>query len=189
MISEDLMLQMMSYTDPKKVWDGLKTRYLGVDPVRMARFATLKRELESLRMKDGETVDDFVTKLSGLASKARSLGYEIEEGDLVKRLLDSMPKSFLQIVASTEQCFELDSMLFNEAVGKLKACEERIRGTKKVEDTQSGLLLASEEKSHVCKHCGNGRSNRDDFGHDRGRGQGSGRSRDGNERVRDKKLR
>nr|KAJ0204496.1 hypothetical protein LSAT_V11C500274520 [Lactuca sativa] len=137
-------------------------------------------------MKEGETVDDFVTKLSGLASKARSLGYELEEGDLIKRLLDLMPKSFLQIVASIEQCFELDSMLFNEAVGRLKAYDERIRGTEKVEDTQGGLLLASEEKSHVCKHCGNGRSNRGDFGRDRGRGRGSGRSRDGNERVRDK---
>ncbi|KAL7592282.1 uncharacterized protein LOC111880755 [Lactuca sativa] len=172
-IHEDMVLQMASYTDPKQVWDELKTRYLGVDRVRTARLATLKRELESLRMKEDETFDDdFVTKLSGLASKVRSLGYELEEGDLVKRLLDLMPKSFLQIVASIDQCFELDSMLFNEAVGRLKAYEERIRGTEKVEDTQGGLLLASDEKSHVCKHCGNGRSNRDDFGHGRGRGRG-----------------
>nr|GEZ95755.1 zinc finger, CCHC-type [Tanacetum cinerariifolium] len=87
-IPEDMVLQMASYTDPKKVWDGQKTRFLGVDRVRSARLATLKRELKSLRMKDGETVDDFVTKLTGLASKARSLGYELEEVDLVKRLLD-----------------------------------------------------------------------------------------------------
>ena len=68
--------------------------------MRMARLATLKRELEGLRMKEGEMVDDFATKLTGLASKARSLGYELEEVELVKTLLDSMPKSFLQIVAS-----------------------------------------------------------------------------------------
>nr|KAJ0201586.1 hypothetical protein LSAT_V11C600301050 [Lactuca sativa] len=126
-ILKDMVLQMASYTEPKKMWDGLKTR-----------------------------------------------------------LLDSMPKSFLQIVASIEQCFGLDSMLFDEAVGRLKAYEERIRGTEKVEDIQGGLLLASEKISHVCKHCGNGRSNRDDFGRDRGRGRGFGRSRDANERVRDK---
>ncbi|GKG60467.1 hypothetical protein Tco_0612068, partial [Tanacetum coccineum] len=75
-------------------------RYLGVDRVRTASLATLKRELESLHIKEGETVDKFATKLSGLASKERGM---------VKRLLDSMPKSFLQIVASIEQCFELDS--------------------------------------------------------------------------------
>ncbi|GKB68240.1 zinc finger, CCHC-type containing protein [Tanacetum coccineum] len=118
--------------------------------------------------------------------KARSLGYELEEVDLVKRLLDSMPKSFLQIVASIEQCFELDSMLFDEAVGRLKAYEERIKGAEKMEDTQGGLLLVSEGKSHGCKRCGNGGSNREGFGRDRGRGRGSWKSRDGNERVRDK---
>jgi hypothetical protein len=186
-IPEEMVLQMASYTDPKQVWDGLKTRYLGVDRVRTARVATLKRELEGLRMKEDETIDNFVTKLSGLASKARSLGYEIEEGDLVKKLLDSMPKSFLQIVASIEQCFELDSMLFDEAVGRLKAYEERIKGTEKTEDVQGSLLLGSGENSNVCKHCGNGGSNRDGFGRGRGRGRGSGKGRDGNERFqRDK---
>nr|GEX05535.1 putative zinc finger, CCHC-type [Tanacetum cinerariifolium] len=182
-IPEDMVLQMASYTDPKQVWDGLKTRFLGVERVRTARLTTLKRELESLRMKEGESVDDFASKLSGLASKARSLGYELEEVDSVKRLLDSMPKSFLQIVASIEQCFELDSMLFDEAVGRLKAYEERIKGVEKMEDTQGGLLLASDGKSHGCKHCGGGSSNRDDFGRGRGRGRGSVRDRDGTYRT------
>ncbi|KAJ9542164.1 hypothetical protein OSB04_028670 [Centaurea solstitialis] len=183
-IPEEMVLQMATYTDPKHVWDGLKTRYLGVDRVRTARLATLKRELEGLRMKEGESVDDFATKLSGLASKARSLGYELEEVDLVKRLLDSMPKSFLQIVVSIEQCFDLDAMLFDEAVGRLKVYEERLKGT---EDVQGSLLLVSDEKAHGCKHCGNGGSNRDGFGRGRGRGRGSGKSRDVNERFqRDK---
>ncbi|GJS38818.1 hypothetical protein Tco_0563861 [Tanacetum coccineum] len=116
----------------------------GHDRVRTARLATLKRELKSLRMKEGETVDEFATKLSGLAPKARGLGYELEE-----------------------QCFELDSMLFDEAVGRLKAYEERIKGAGKMEDTQGGLLLASDGKSHGCKHCGGGSSNLDDFGRGR----------------------
>nr|GEY55815.1 zinc finger, CCHC-type [Tanacetum cinerariifolium] len=68
----------------------------------------------------------------------------------VKRLFDSMPKSLLQIVASIKQCFVLDSMLFDEAVGRLKAYVERIKGAEKMEDTQGGLLLASDRKSHGC---------------------------------------
>ena len=58
---------------------------------------------------------------------------------------DLMPNSFLQIVASIELCFKFDLMLFDEAVCRLKAYEEHIRGTVKVEDTQGGLL-ASEKK-------------------------------------------
>ncbi|KAL4583261.1 hypothetical protein LXL04_007829 [Taraxacum kok-saghyz] len=185
-IPEEMVLQMSDYTDPKRVWEGFKTRYLVVDRVRTARLATLKRELESLRMNEGETVDNFSAKLSGLASKAPSLGHELEEVDLVKRLLDSMPKSFLQIVASIEQCFELDTMLFDEAFGRLKAYEERIKGSEKMEDIHGGLYLSREEKSDGCMHCGSGGSHRDGFGRGRGRGRGSGRSQDGKKRVRDK---
>ncbi|KAJ9557482.1 hypothetical protein OSB04_012096 [Centaurea solstitialis] len=73
---------------------------MAMDWVRTTRLATLKSELEGLLMKEGKTVDDFATKLTGLASKARSLGYELEEVNFVKRLLDLMPKSFLQIVVN-----------------------------------------------------------------------------------------
>nr|GFA44103.1 putative zinc finger, CCHC-type [Tanacetum cinerariifolium] len=133
-IPENMVLQMASYTDPKQMWDGLKTYFLGVDWVRTAQLATLNRELESLH--------------------------------LVKRLVDSMPKSFLWIVDSIEQCFKLDSMLFDKAVGRLKVYEEHIKGSKKMEDTQGGLLLASDRKSHGCKR------------RDRGRGRESKKSRD-----------
>ncbi|PWA75777.1 zinc finger, CCHC-type [Artemisia annua] len=91
---------------------------------------------------------------------ARSLGYELEEVDLVKRLLDAMPKSFLKIVASIEQCFELDTMLFDEAVGRLMAYEERLKshvskGMEKVADEEEaveGILIEvveTEEKDLV----------------------------------------
>ncbi|KAJ0864903.1 putative RNA-directed DNA polymerase [Helianthus annuus] len=169
-IPEEMVLQMASYTDPKQVWDGLKTRYLGVDRVRAARLATLRRELEKSRMKDGETVDEFVTKLTGLASKVRSLGYELEEGELVKRLLDSMPKPFHQIVASIEQCFDLDSMLFDDAVGRLKAYEERLKSHDEKDEEQGQLLLTNSEQD------GRGRGRGRGYGRgERGRGRGTGR--------------
>jgi hypothetical protein len=43
-------------------------------------------------MKEGESVDVFAGKLSGLVSKAKSLGTTIEEETLVRKLLDSDAK-------------------------------------------------------------------------------------------------
>nr|GEX30211.1 putative zinc finger, CCHC-type [Tanacetum cinerariifolium] len=146
---------MASYTDPKQVWHGLKTRFLGVDRVRTARLATLRKELETMRMKEGEAVDDFLAKLNGIASRVRSLGYELEEVDLVKRLLNSMPKPFFQIVASIEQCFDLDSMsltkrledsrpdnegFVEEAMVEVKEVEEEVR-VEVVIKAGSGVLI------------------------------------------------
>ncbi|GJW91354.1 putative zinc finger, CCHC-type containing protein [Tanacetum coccineum] len=178
-IPEDMVLQMASYTDPKQVWDGLKTRFLGVDRVRTSRLATLRKELENMRMKEGEAVDDFVAKLNGIASKVRSLGYELEEVDLVKRLPNSMPKPFFQIVASIEQCFDLDSMFFDEAVGRLKAFEERLKGLGEKEEEQGQVLMAEHkygESSGQGRGHGRsyGRGERGRGSQDRGRGGGYG---------------
>ena len=54
-----MVLKMASDIDPKQVWDGLKTWYLGVDSVRTTPRATLKNELEGFLMKKGETVNDL----------------------------------------------------------------------------------------------------------------------------------
>ncbi|GJU59958.1 ribonuclease H-like domain-containing protein [Tanacetum coccineum] len=152
------VVKVKSIMDAYGLWGTVEPRTLGEEPhVKKSKQAlaflfqaipedmvdanahtttpTQSKELESLRMKEGEFVDDFASKLTGLASKARSL----------------------------------------HAVGRLKAYEERIKGAEKMEDTQGGLLLVSEGKSHGYKHCSNGGSNRDGFGRDRGRGRGSGK--------------
>nr|GEW14433.1 zinc finger, CCHC-type [Tanacetum cinerariifolium] len=125
-----------------------------------------------MRMKEGEAVDDFVAKLNGIASKVRSLGYEREEVDLVKRLLNSMPKSFFQIVASIEQCFDLDSMFFDEAVGRLKAFEERLKGLGEKEEEQGQVLMAEHKYG---ESSGQGRGRGRSYGRgEKGRGRGTG---------------
>ncbi|GKA16242.1 hypothetical protein Tco_0695989 [Tanacetum coccineum] len=139
--------------------------------VETARLETLRKELETMRMKEGEAVDDFVAKLNGIASKVRSLGYELEEVDLVKRLLNSMPKPFFKIVASIEQCFDLDSMFFDEAVGRLKAFEERLKGLGEKEEEQGQVLMAEHK-----------------YGESSGQGRGRGRSYGRGERGRRRGL-
>ncbi|XP_076945954.1 uncharacterized protein LOC143617207 [Bidens hawaiensis] len=189
---EVVLLQVAKNKTAKEVWDSLKNRYLGADRVQQARVATLKREIDSLRMKEGETVDEFTGKLSELVSKLNSLGTIMEEGVLVRKLLDSMPDNYLQLVASIEQCLNLDTMPFDEAIGRMKAYEERIRRKNTTGDTQSKLFLTQLEPkgkqksvSHDSYREGHGRgqgwSGSDSRGRGRGRGRGFGRGRGGRE--------
>ncbi|XP_076951816.1 uncharacterized protein LOC143625352 [Bidens hawaiensis] len=78
-------------------------------------------------MKETDTIEEFVGKLAGFVSRYTSLGSNLEDEVLVRKLLDSVPKKYLQIVASIEQYSDLDTMPFEEAISRLKACEERIR--------------------------------------------------------------
>ena len=92
-IPEALILQVGEQDSPKGIWDAIKTRYLGADRVKEARLQTLMSEFERIKMKDSDTLDSFAGKLSELASKSASLGQTIEESKLVKKFLNSLPRS------------------------------------------------------------------------------------------------
>nr|GEZ61268.1 zinc finger, CCHC-type [Tanacetum cinerariifolium] len=104
---------------PGEVWDSIKVKHLGADLVQKARLQTLRSELETLRMKPNETVSEFGGKLSSIMVKFKGLGETLQDKVLVRKLLNSVPKKFLPIVATIEQYQDLDEMSFEEAVGRL----------------------------------------------------------------------
>lgn len=55
------------------------------------------------------------------------MGETIEESYVVKKLLRAVPSRFLQITSAMEQFGKLNEMSIEEAVGSLKAHEERTR--------------------------------------------------------------
>ena len=124
-IPEALILQVGDLDTAKGVWDAIKARNLGAERVREARLQTLMAEFDRLMMKDGNTIDTFVGKLSEISSKSTALGEVIEESKIVKKFLKSLPrKKYIQIVASIEQLLDLNTTSFEDIVGRLKAYEE-----------------------------------------------------------------
>lgn len=181
-LPEDILHQVARNRSAKDIWEALRVRFLGADRVQKARLASLRREFEQLRMNETDTIEDFAGKLGGFVSRFTSLGSSLEDEVLVRKLLHSVPKKYLQIVASIEQYSDLDTMLFEEAIGRLKTYEERIRDQDEMHDNgQSKLLFtktngqeSSKNEEDVCECCGQAKSeNR------RGRGRSVGRGRGG----------
>ncbi|GKB39942.1 zinc finger, CCHC-type containing protein [Tanacetum coccineum] len=114
--------------------------------VQQARLHSLKSEFKMLHMKEDETIDTFTGKLTTLVNKAASLGHTIEDSVVVRKLLNAVPDKFLQIVASIEQYSDLDEMSVDEAIGRLKTFEERIKSKKKIPgDSQESLMFTRHE--------------------------------------------
>lgn len=127
-IPEALVLQIGDSDTAKKVWEAIKGRYLGAERVREARLCTLSEEFDKLKMKETESIDDFVGKLTAMTSKSVALGETIDEPKMVKKFLKSLPrKKYIQIIASIEQMLDLKKEKFEDMVGHLKAYEERIK--------------------------------------------------------------
>lgn len=87
---------MAKHKDAKDVWEALRVQYLGSKRVQKSRL---------------QTIDDFSDKLSGIATKFKCLRSILEdEIILIRKMLNSVSKTFLQIVASIEQYSEIENM-------------------------------------------------------------------------------
>ena len=132
-IPKSMILQVGEFDTAKKVWDAIKTRYVGADRVREARLQTLMTEFERLKMKETDKNDDFLGKSSEISSKSAALGESMEEAKLVKNILPH--KKYIHIVVSLEQLLDLNTTGFKDVVGRFKAygtylCRRRRRYTR-----------------------------------------------------------
>ncbi|PWA85319.1 zinc finger, CCHC-type [Artemisia annua] len=123
-------------------------------------------------MKTNESASEFAGKLSSIQAKFKSLGGTLKDKVLMRKLLNSVPKKFLPIVASIEQYQEIDTMQFEEAVGRITAFEERLKSQDEPEDTyQNKLLLANSNNQGGGRgHGRNFTKNKSSYGEGRGGG-------------------
>ncbi|KAI3435142.1 RRM domain-containing protein [Psidium guajava] len=187
-LPKDILLQVATKRTAKELWDSLKMRFVGADRVKSARLATLRGEFDVLRMKDGETLDEYAGKLSSMLVRFANLGATLEGSALVKKLLDTVPYRFYPVVVGIEQFCDIDAMAFEEAVGRLKTFEERLRQRTPGGNSDGQLLLTESEwrarKKNGCESSSSnkvknnarsvdGNRGRGGRGRDRGRGRGS----------------
>lgn len=166
-IPEALILQLGDLDTAKAVWEAIKARHVGADRVKEARLQTLMAEFDRIKMKESDTIDTFVGKLSEISSKSIALGEIIDEPKLVKKFLKSLPrKRYIHIVAALEQVLDLNSTSFEDIVGRLKAYEERTceeNDEEEESEDQKKLMYANSDSRPQENHGGN-----------RGRGRGYG---------------
>jgi hypothetical protein len=93
-------------------------------------------------MKEGDTIDAYARQLMGMSIRYGNLGGSLDDQALVKKLFDTVPDRFIQVVAGIEQFFNLKKLSFVDAIEQLKAFEERIgRGTNSVKCEGNQALL------------------------------------------------
>ncbi|XP_066354828.1 uncharacterized protein [Miscanthus floridulus] len=182
-LPDDLLMQVAKKKSGKEVWHSLKARFVRIDRVKEARLQTLKSEFDGLRMKEDETLDSYTRRLTAMSVKFSNLGGTLDDVTLVKKLFDIVPDRFINVVAGIEQFFDLQKLAFEEAVGRLKAFEDRTwRGAGSVKSDNGQLLLTQAEWEARQKRSGGGDSlerGRSQDGGDRGRGHGHGRGHGG----------
>ena len=63
---ESILPRVAIVITAKQAWDTLETAYQGLDKVKTSKLQILRRDFESLSMKESESVDSFYTRVVGL---------------------------------------------------------------------------------------------------------------------------
>ncbi|XP_074362402.1 uncharacterized protein LOC141702668 [Apium graveolens] len=142
-IPEGMLLSLTDKETAKDAWEAIKTLCQGANKVKNARIQTLKSEFKAMTMEEDMIIDDYHMKMNGIVTNFISLGEKVDESYTVKKKFRAMPSKFLQMTSIIDQFEDLDTMTKEEAVGSLKAHEERVK--EKIESRQSLLLLTEEE--------------------------------------------
>ena len=166
-LSEEVLLPVSTKPTAKEVWDSLKVRFVGADRVRAARLASLRGEFEQLRMADVDDLDSYAGKLGAMTARYAGLGAVLDDAALVKKMLDTVPDRLYPAVAEIEQFCDVETMAFEEALGRLKAFEERTKRRRQDGGRRDGeelLYTAAQWQARLRRQGGGGYNNHDDDG-------------------------
>jgi len=93
-VSSELATAITNKDTAKEAWDTIKTLHIGDDRVRKNTAQQLLREFELSMFKDGESVEDYVLRLTGMQASLATLGEVLLESKIVEKMLRSVPPRF-----------------------------------------------------------------------------------------------
>jgi hypothetical protein len=124
----------------KEAWDAIATMRVGDDCMKKATAQQLRRKYDLITFDDGETVEDYVMRLSTMAVHLATLDEEVKDGGIIMKMLQSLPPCFKKIAIKT--LLDVSTMSVTE-LGWLKeeAFEEASTSLQ-----QDGKLYLTEEE-------------------------------------------
>jgi hypothetical protein len=123
-VPPEMLASLSTKCIAQSTWEAIKSRRIGVQRVRDANVEQLRKDFDHVRFKDGESVNDFSMRLTGLANNIAVLGGKITEAEIVKKMLHVAPEPLEQVTISIETLLDLDRLTVEEVIGHLRNIEQ-----------------------------------------------------------------
>ncbi|WVZ88093.1 hypothetical protein U9M48_034646 [Paspalum notatum var. saurae] len=133
----------------KAAWDTIKTVRMGIERVRESNAQKLQCDFNNITFKDGESVDDFSLRISNLASNLRLLGDEIQDKEVVKKMMQVILDRLMQVPISIETLLDIGDLSLEEVTGRFRTADERLDARARAAELGSRLMLTSKEEDLI----------------------------------------
>jgi hypothetical protein len=124
-VPQEMLASLVVKATAVEAWEAVRSLRIGSEAVRNARAQRLRTEFESIRFKEGETIDNFTMRLGSLVAELNTLGEVIKEQQVVQKLLRVVPKHLSQVAVVIEVTQKLSKLTREDAGGRLRAAEDR----------------------------------------------------------------
>jgi hypothetical protein len=145
-LSPSEFARISNFKVAKDAWQILETTYEGTKLVKSPKHQMLISKFEEIKMQEEETFREFYTKISNLRNSMVSLGKQISDVKLIRKILRSLPERFRIKVTTIEESKDLEEMKIEEQVGSLQTYEYSLPPVRKAKTV---ALKASKKKSRV----------------------------------------
>jgi hypothetical protein len=139
-VPQEMLASLAVKATTAEAWEAVRSLWISSEAVRNARAQRLRTEFESIRFKEGETVDDFTMRLG-------TLGEVIKEQQVVQKLLQIVPKHLSQVAVAIEVTQDLSKLTLEDVGSRLRAAEDRAMEDDALPPPHvDGKLLLTEEQ-------------------------------------------
>lgn len=146
-IDPSLLYLLGEPEDPMIVWQILQNQF---QKKTWANKLSLRRKLYSLKLKEGEEIQQHIKSMTEIFNELAVVGDPVEEEDRVVYLLASLPDSFNMIVTALESNEEVPAMA---TVTERLLHEDRKLNDRADKHTETGLMTHDRKKGPKCFKC------------------------------------
>ncbi|MQM11562.1 hypothetical protein Taro_044470 [Colocasia esculenta] len=106
-----------------EMWEKLRITYERTNKVKETRIDILVTQYERFQMQPGETITQMYSRFTDITNGLAGLGKTYEMGDMVRKVLRSLPASWTPKVTAIEEANDLKRMSLEKLIGSLMAHE------------------------------------------------------------------
>ncbi|KAK6274227.1 hypothetical protein POUND7_011310 [Theobroma cacao] len=107
----------------KQGWNKLEEELLGSAINKPIHLQNFRRQYELLRMRESQTVQEFINAVMKLENQIRLLRETLSDAKVVEKVLTSLPKRFDATVSSLEQVKDISQSSISDLVNVLEVDE------------------------------------------------------------------
>ena len=125
-IDREILDTILNDDTSKDIQEYMNQKFQGSTRVKRAQLHALRKEFETLQIREGESVKSYFGCTLKIAKSMKAVGERMEESVITTKILWSMTTKFNYVVCSIEESNNMNTMIIDELQSSLLVHKQRM---------------------------------------------------------------